>query len=72
MGWKCPQCGRVNSPHIDVCACSVITYPNPYKRFPRFPSPYDGPPKEWPKITWYNDEIVYDTNAVNPDGSMNG
>lgn len=30
-GWKCPQCGRVLSPWVQVCPCSVpATVISPY------------------------------------------
>ena len=21
LGWKCPQCGKINAPHINSCDC---------------------------------------------------
>ena len=23
VGWKCPECGRINAPHVSTCPCSV-------------------------------------------------
>ncbi len=38
-GWICPRCQKVNAPHVDSCACSILI-PNtayPYPWYPVYP-----------------------------------
>ena len=55
-GWRCPQCGQINSPTQTYCeGCKPYYWPT----FPQ-PQPWDWPKVEpWPwtdepwKVTWY-------------------
>ena len=48
-GWICPECGRVNAPHIDTCPCSEH---KDYWTQPIYPNDYltPGTPSEDPEI----------------------
>lgn len=57
QGWRCPVCGRVNSPWTSTCPCSWVqdnTSPFPYPTTPPAISPCNpwDTPQNYPHIVW--------------------
>ena len=51
-GWICPECGRVNAPHIDTCPCSEHKDYWNQPIYPNYPNDYltPGTPSDYPEI----------------------
>ena len=60
MGWQCPLCRRVFSPHVTYCTfCVPFTWPTPQPDSTSNPRPEWVPPTSVPKPDWYGAPIKY-------------